>query len=241
MQDLKIIPYPYLWQNYPDNPQAVAAAYMGKQANIMCDPNKTLEIINKTNSISKKILVFVQFLERKEREGAWSGKLLKPLRYLLAHLPTIQTLKAAKCWHQVSKAFEERDWDTALVHLHQLNSRKEKEQVIRFPYASWEEFKAKSGVNPRDNLIHLSDAVTKASWVRKKYDSDGLFAVYISLMGAAYFNRALKAYLEQGRLSPDAKLDIERAKIFTSLFGRGLQEYNWHAIKALEQGSPVKA
>lgn len=229
------IPYPYLWQNQPKNLDPYEE-WIGLKISTMCDPNKTHDVIKKTHPIFKKMAALDEVLEARQKNGAiWT----KPIRYILQLFAPVQTLKAAKCWAKVTDAFVKKDWETALEQLHKLNPRKEKEVIIRFPFASFEDFQAKSDINPRENLIHFTKAVVKASWVRPKYYGDGDFALYLSLMSGAYFNRALKKQLDSGVQSLEVKRDLWRAKVYAQVCGRGLQNYTWAAIKALENGIPI--
>lgn len=142
---MNIISYPYLWQNQPNkkDPQE----WIGLKPGGMCDPNKTHAMIEKTHPIFKKMAALDESLE--SRRAFWT----KPIRYILQLFAPVQTLKAAKCWAKVKEAFVKSDWETALEQLQKLNHRKEKEAVIRFPFASFEDFSAKSGINPRENLF----------------------------------------------------------------------------------------
>lgn len=240
MNELQNIPYPYHWQNYSDDAARNIETYnkyIGKSRAESFDPKKTSDIVTKASIVSKKILSLVEVLEAKEKK--W--RLVKPIRYLLEHLPTIQTLRAAKNWLGISKAFEDEKWDTAIELLHKINRSKEKEKVINFPYSSWEECRDKSGINPRVNLVDMSSATKKASWVEKKSYDDYLFPIYLSLISTAYLNRALKSDLESnGTLSEEAKKDLYRAKVYAQVWARGLQEYTYRAIILRENGCPVK-
>ncbi|MCE5316131.1 MAG: hypothetical protein LLG04_02040 [Parachlamydia sp.] len=235
MNNIAMIPYPYLWQNNPIKHDSFEE-WIGRKHTIMCDPDKTHTVIEKTHRIFKKIVALYEALEAMEKKWAiWT----KPIRYLLQLFSSVQTLKAAKCWAKVTEAFEKSDWETALEQLHRLNHRKEKETIIRFPFDSWEDFQARSEIRPRENLFVFSAAVVKASWIKKEYQGDGDFALYLSLMSTAYFNRALKRQLEIGVQNLEVKRDLWRAKVYAQVCGRGLQNYTWAAIKALENGMQI--